>query len=223
MKDRPPVTARGPSPAHLQPADPSDPSDPADLADPLTTALKTAFSRQRNRDLGNAVWVFSWRGATVLPAGTRFPRYWADEIRSQRRSAAFAIPAAHREVHLVARPTGVPSEEHFTVVQAPVPAPGPGQVLVRTTTLATLTIMSELIRGRGELPMRPFDVGACVPGPSIGEVVDAGDSGLRVGDLVSSQTAGWREYAALDAQAVRRLDPGALPNPAAHLSQGAAA
>ncbi|MEK2477303.1 NADP-dependent oxidoreductase [Streptomyces noursei] len=138
-------------------------------------------------------------------------------------SAAFAVPATHREVHLVTRSTGVPSEEHFTVVEVPVPVPGPGQVLVRTTTLAVLTIMSELIRGRGELPMRPFDVGACVPGPGIAEVVDAGDSGLQVGDLVASQTGGWREYAVLDAQAVQRLDPGALPFPAAHLSQGAAA
>ncbi|MFE6685781.1 MDR family NADP-dependent oxidoreductase [Streptomyces sp. NPDC057743] len=136
---------------------------------------------------------------------------------------ARTVPATHREVHLVARPTGLPSEEHFAVVTAPVPVPGPGQALVRTTVLAVLTIMSDLIRGRGELPVPPFDLDACVPGPSIGEVVDAGDSGLKVGDIVSSQAGGWREYAALNASAVQRLDPAALPYPAAHLSQGAAA
>ncbi|MFH8410255.1 MDR family NADP-dependent oxidoreductase [Streptomyces sp. NPDC018019] len=138
-------------------------------------------------------------------------------------TAAPALPATHREVHLTARPAGTPSEEHFTLVTAPTPAPGPGQVLIRTTVLAVPAVLSDLIRGRDDLPMRPFDVGACVPGPSVGEVVDAGDSGLPVGDLVSTQTGGWREYAALDATAVQRLDPRELPYPAAHLNQGAAA
>ncbi len=34
------------------------------------------------------------------------------------------VPATHREIHLVERPTGALIEEHFTVVEAPVPSPG---------------------------------------------------------------------------------------------------
>ncbi|KAA6212124.1 NADP-dependent oxidoreductase [Streptomyces albofaciens JCM 4342] len=138
-------------------------------------------------------------------------------------TAPTALPATHREVHLTARPSGTPSEEHFTLVTAPVPVPGPGQVLIRTTVLGVPVVLSELVRGRDDLPMPPFDLGACVPGPSIGEVVDPGGSGLRVGDLVSTRTGGWREYAALGTDAVQRLDLDALPDPAAHLTQGAAA
>ncbi|MEU3878087.1 NADP-dependent oxidoreductase, partial [Streptomyces sp. NPDC029704] len=138
-------------------------------------------------------------------------------------TAATAVPRTHREVRLAVRPAGAPSEEHFALVEAPVPVPGPGQVLIRNAVLAVPAVLSDLVRGRGHLPMPPVEPGTCVPGPGVGEVVDAGGSTLRPGDLVSSQNSGWREYAAVDARAVHRLDPGALPYPAAHLSQGAAA
>jgi NADPH-dependent curcumin reductase len=40
-----------------------------------------------------------------------------------------ALPS--REIHLVARPVGVPEAAHFAVAENPAPAPGAGEVQVK--------------------------------------------------------------------------------------------
>ncbi len=42
-----------------------------------------------------------------------------------------ALPTVNREWHLVSRPVGWPKPEDFALVEAEVPTPGAGQVLVR--------------------------------------------------------------------------------------------
>lgn len=44
---------------------------------------------------------------------------------------AAVLPSTTREILLAAAPGGLPVSEHFTVMQKPVPVPGPGQVVVR--------------------------------------------------------------------------------------------
>ena len=53
-------------------------------------------------------------------------------------------PTTGREWHLVARPDGWPVPEDFALVEAPVPAPGPGQILVRNEYLS----VDPYMRGR---------------------------------------------------------------------------
>ncbi|MFG3252735.1 MDR family NADP-dependent oxidoreductase [Streptomyces sp. NPDC048172] len=131
------------------------------------------------------------------------------------------VPATHREIRLVARPEGELREEHLKVVEAPVPLPGPGQALVRTRVMSVTAVMRTLMRDDADLPMPPYAVGEPLWGPALGEVVTAPEgSGLEPGATVLSYRAGWREYAAVDADGLERADLDALPDPAAHLSQG---
>ncbi|MER6914507.1 NADP-dependent oxidoreductase [Streptomyces sp. NPDC000594] len=130
-----------------------------------------------------------------------------------------ALPTTHREVRLTARPEGPLRPDHFHTAEVALPEPGPGQVLVRNRLMAVAAIMDTVIRGADGLPVPPAAPGAVPDGPAIGTVVAAPGTGLRPGDLVS-HGRGWREYAVVDAADVERLDPGALPDPAAHLSQG---
>ncbi|MER0245326.1 NADP-dependent oxidoreductase [Streptomyces sp. HSW2009] len=142
------------------------------------------------------------------------------------------VPATHREVRLVERPGAELRTEHFALRTAPVPAPGPGQLLVRNRYMAVVAVMRTLMTD-ADLPMPAYEVDAPLWGPAIGEVVAVGDDavgddaasagarvggGVVVGDLVEHH-ASWREYAAVDAGSVRALDLAALPDPAAHLSQ----
>ncbi|MFT2018406.1 MDR family NADP-dependent oxidoreductase [Streptomyces sp. 796.1] len=139
------------------------------------------------------------------------------------------VPATHREVRLVERPGAELRTEHFALRTAPVPAPGPGQLLVRNRYMAVVAVMRTLMTD-ADLPMPAYEVDAPLWGPAIGEVVAVGDdaagagagasagAGVAVGDLVEHH-ASWREYAAVDAGSVRALDLDALPDPAAHLSQ----
>ncbi|WP_329172343.1 NADP-dependent oxidoreductase [Streptomyces decoyicus] len=132
-----------------------------------------------------------------------------------------AIPAVHREVRLAARVEGDLAPHHFTLAEAPVPKPEPGQVLVRNRVMAVTAAMRTQMAGM-PLPMGSFVPGEALWGSAVGEVVAAPDDGFTPGELVR-HSCGWREFAAVDASRVQRLDPDALPAPAAHLSQGATA
>ncbi|WP_433327362.1 MDR family NADP-dependent oxidoreductase [Spirillospora sp. CA-294931] len=130
-----------------------------------------------------------------------------------------AVPTAHREVRLAARPEGTFRTDHLRVVKAPVPEYGPGQVLVRNRMMSVTAVMRTLMDGDIGLPMPAYEPGQTLWGPAIGEVIASADADLSPGDLVV-HNQGWREYAALEAAEVRRADADSLPDLGAHLSQG---
>ena len=114
-----------------------------------------------------------------------------------------------REIHLASRPEGWPTPANFALVEAPVPIPGPGQVLVRNLVMS----VDPYMRGRMndvKSYMPPFQVGAALDGGAVGEVIAAEAEGLRPGDLVL-HGQGWREYAVLDARTARVVDPDLAP------------
>ncbi|MET7696484.1 NADP-dependent oxidoreductase [Streptomyces sp. NPDC005485] len=131
-----------------------------------------------------------------------------------------SIPATHREVRLASRPKGALSADNFTVVEVPVPDPGPGQVLVRNRMMSVSAALRALLEEQSGLPMPSFQLGQALSGPAIGEVVAAPDGGaLRPGDLVS-HFLGFREYAVVDGSTATPVDLKALPDMVAHLSFG---
>ncbi|MEV0603783.1 NADP-dependent oxidoreductase [Streptomyces sp. NPDC050315] len=135
--------------------------------------------------------------------------------------AAPVHPATHREVRLAARADGALTPDHFTVADTPLPVPAPGTVLVRNRIMAVTAVMRTMMTA-AELPMPSFVPGRALWGAAIGEVVEAPGGGFAPGDLVRHDL-GWREYALVDAARAHRIGPEALPDPAAHLSQGATA
>ncbi|MFG2223847.1 zinc-binding dehydrogenase [Streptomyces sp. NPDC048644] len=125
----------------------------------------------------------------------------------------------YREVRLAARPEGPVTDELFEIVELPVPEPAPGQVLVRNTLMGVAAVMRTLMDESTSVPMPSFGIGEPLNGPAIGEVVAAPGTDLTPGDQVEHHL-GWREYALVDASAVRKITPGLLPDPAGYLSQG---
>ncbi|MDQ0766877.1 MDR family NADP-dependent oxidoreductase [Streptomyces canus] len=136
--------------------------------------------------------------------------------------AAF-LPSATREVRLVTVPEGLPGPEHFAVVAQPLPAPGPGQVLVRNRYFLVFPGLRTLIGGKpGAVPLPPIHAGDVLFGPAVGEVVAAGTgSPLQPGDAVT-HLLGWREHALVAAADCTPVGD-VLPDPVAHLSSGVAA
>ncbi|HEY0699204.1 MAG TPA: NADP-dependent oxidoreductase [Micromonospora sp.] len=114
-----------------------------------------------------------------------------------------------REVRLAGRPTGWPTRDNFTLAEVPVPSPGPGQVVVRNLVMSVDPYMRNRMNDvRSYLP--PFQVGAPLDGGAVGEVVASAADGVKPGDVVL-HGLGWREYALLDAAAVRVVDPALAP------------
>ncbi|MFI0486524.1 zinc-binding dehydrogenase [Actinomadura sp. 9N215] len=133
------------------------------------------------------------------------------------------MPGRSREVQLAVQPDGLPKPEHFAVVEAPMPVPGDGEVLVRNrffhVSPALRTLIGGSVKGAPFPRLRPGDT---LYGKAIAEVMSAPpDAGVQPGDLVQPWL-GWREYAAVPAGQWSPLDD-ALPDPAAHLGQAAIA
>jgi Putative NADP-dependent oxidoreductases len=128
-----------------------------------------------------------------------------------------------REVRLVATPEGLPEAGHLAVVEAPIPVPKPGEVLVRNRWFQVFPSLRTVIAGGVPgAPFPPLHPGDTLFGPAVGEVVAAAegeDGGPRPGDLVFHYQ-GWREYAVVPVSAP---PANALPDPAAYLAPGATA
>jgi NADPH-dependent curcumin reductase CurA len=115
----------------------------------------------------------------------------------------------NREWHLLSRPVGWPKPEDFALVEAEVPTPGDGQVLVRNKYLS----VDPYMRGRmsaAKSYVAPFELGKVMQGGAVGEVVASNAEGIAVGDHVL-HFLGWREYAAVDAKGAVKVDPEAAP------------
>ncbi|CAL9438759.1 NADP-dependent oxidoreductase [Streptomyces sp. enrichment culture] len=120
-----------------------------------------------------------------------------------------ALPSVNRAWHLVSRPVGWPKPEDFALVEAEVPAPRDGQVLVRNLYVS----VDPYMRGRmsaAKSYAAPYELNKPMLGGAVGEVVASHAEGFAVGDRVL-HSFGWREYAALDAKHAVKVDPDAAP------------
>jgi hypothetical protein len=115
----------------------------------------------------------------------------------------------YRRIVLAARPEGEPTPDHFRLETAPVPEPGPGQVLIRILWLS----LDPYMRGRmsaAKSYAKPVEIGAVMEGATVGEVVVSNHPDYAPGDFVLSHS-GWQEYAIADGHTVRKLDPNLAP------------
>lgn len=123
-------------------------------------------------------------------------------------------PILGREIRLSSRPIGEPRAEDFDLVQAEVPAPRDGQVVVRNTWMS----VDPYMRGRmDDAPsyIPPFELGAPLEGSAVGEVVASRADTLPVGSTVA-HFLGWRDYAVLDGADATIVDTELAP-PQAYL------
>jgi NADPH-dependent curcumin reductase CurA len=115
----------------------------------------------------------------------------------------------NRQIVLAARPEGEPKPTDFALVKSPLPAAGPGEVLVRTLWLS----LDPYMRGRmstGRSYAKPTEVGEPMPGQAVGEVVASGDPRFAPGDHVVGQL-GWQTHALARGGALRKVDPDLAP------------
>ena len=114
-----------------------------------------------------------------------------------------------REIHLASRPTGWPTADNFRLVEAELPEPGPGQVVVQNTVMSVDPYMRGRMNDvRSYVP--PYALDAPLDGGAVGEVVASRADTLNVGDAVL-HGLGWREHAVVDANRVRRIDTSQVP------------
>ncbi|WNI22286.1 NADP-dependent oxidoreductase [Streptomyces sp. ITFR-16] len=104
-----------------------------------------------------------------------------------------------RAFHLTGRPDGFPTPDLFSLVESPVPEPGPGQALVENLHLSVDPYHREEMDSG-------WDLYTPLEGRAVGRVTASRDPGLAEGDLVFHRQ-GWRTHALVTAgtSGTRRL------------------
>ncbi|HEV2300572.1 MAG TPA: NADP-dependent oxidoreductase [Stellaceae bacterium] len=115
----------------------------------------------------------------------------------------------NRQVLLKRRPTGMPVAGDFEIVEAPLPEPGEGEVLLRGIYLS----LDPYMRGRlsaARSYAKPVEVGAVIEGRVVGEVAASRNPAFREGDYAMGGY-GWQLYSAVKAAGLLQLDPKEAP------------
>jgi len=117
--------------------------------------------------------------------------------------------AAGTRILLAARPVGEPKENDFRIEPMEVPAPRPGEMLLRTLWLS----LDPYMRGRmSDAPSyaKPVEIGQVMEGRTVAEVVASNKDGFSAGDIVLSPH-GWQTHAVSDGRGLRKIDPALAP------------
>ena len=119
------------------------------------------------------------------------------------------MPFTGKEVHLVARPVGEPEPTDFALVEATVPDPVDGQLVVRNGWISVDPYMRGRMNDvRSYVP--PFQLDRPMDGGAVGTVVASASPDVPVGAVVL-HGLGWRQYALLDARSARVVDAERVP------------
>jgi NADPH-dependent curcumin reductase len=117
-----------------------------------------------------------------------------------------------RQVHLVSRPAGEPTDDNFKLVTVELPALTDGQVLVQHHYLS----LDPYMRGRmndAKSYAQPQPLNTTMIGGTVGQVVESRHPKFAVGDAVVGM-GGWAEHSVVDANqvgALRKVDAKSIP------------
>ena len=105
-----------------------------------------------------------------------------------------------RQIVLARRPSGVPVAEDFALIEAPMPRPDPGEMLVRMRVGSLDPAIRGFLDDRPSY-LPPVALGAPIAGMSLGEVVESNNAAWPVGTLVRA-FATWSDHYVIGADAL---------------------
>lgn len=114
--------------------------------------------------------------------------------------------SVNRQVLVTERPRFVtPTANVFTVVSAPKPVAGDGQILIRTTWLGLDAYLYGRVK-QVSSQAKPVPLGGVMVGPAVGRVEVSNHPNFAVGEIVHGFW-GWRDYYVSDGSRVAKVDP----------------
>jgi NADPH-dependent curcumin reductase CurA len=116
---------------------------------------------------------------------------------------------ASREIRLVARPQGFPSEDLFELGEVPVPEPADGQVVIRNAYFSVDPYMRPRMNDVRSY-VAPFTLGEAMTGGAVGRIEVSRHPGFAEGEWVV-HGLGWREWALSDGHGMQPVDTSVAP------------
>jgi NADPH:quinone reductase len=115
----------------------------------------------------------------------------------------------NRKILFASRPTGMPDESNFKLIEENIPEIQEGEVLVKTLYLS----VDPYMRGRmsdAKSYAKPYEVGEPFLGGMVGKVVESKNARFEAGQYVEGRLE-WAEYNVSDGSSIRKINPGLAP------------
>jgi len=119
------------------------------------------------------------------------------------------MPERNRQVLLKRRPEGMPVPGDFDIVDAALPEPKEGEVLLRGIYLSLDPYMRGRISGVRSYA-KPTEIGDVIEGRVVGQVARSNHPDFREGDYAMGGY-GWQLYSAVPGSGLLKLDPAEAP------------
>ncbi len=116
----------------------------------------------------------------------------------------------NRQFVLARRPSGMPVDADFHLIESPLPVPATGEVLLRARYLS----VDPYMRGRMNASKSyapPVEIGGLMVGAGVAEIIESKNPDFAAGDIVANPLMGWQEYAVSNGLGLRRVDPAVAP------------
>ncbi len=120
-----------------------------------------------------------------------------------------ATPTVNRQFVLASRPSGLPEESNFKLIETPIPELKDGEFLARAMYLS----VDPYMRGRisqAKSYAAGVEIGGLMVAGGVARVVESKNANFAVGDVVDVYM-GWQEYVISNGRGIRKLDPSAAP------------
>ena len=115
--------------------------------------------------------------------------------------------STYTSINLVARPTPGPiTADLFEVVEKPIPAAGPGEILIKQTHMSLDPAMIGWMSPDPESYIPPVALGDVMRSSGLGTVIESNHPDFVVGDTVRGMT-GWAEYLTSNGQGISKVPP----------------
>jgi len=109
-----------------------------------------------------------------------------------------------------------PAASDIAIIEMPRPDCPEGGVVVKLSALSLDPYVGTRLRGKHMGEPAPVPMRDAIPAHGVGQISASRISAFREGDWVHTTEAGWRDYAALPAESVRKIDVAGM-DPAVHL------
>src|SRR6266853_2508190 len=115
----------------------------------------------------------------------------------------------NKQILLVSRPPGMPTLDNFSIVDAEVPEPKDGEVLLRSRFLSVDPYMRGRMRDQKSY-VPPFALNEVIAGGVVAEVIESRTPAFQPSNIVTG-LLGWRLYSDARAEGLRKVDPNIAP------------
>jgi NADPH-dependent curcumin reductase CurA len=119
------------------------------------------------------------------------------------------MSSVNRQFVLASRPTGIPEESNFKLIETPIPDLKDGEFLARAMYLS----VDPYMRGRisqAKSYAAGVEIGGVMVAGGVARVVQSKNPNFAVGDIVDPYM-GWQEYVVSSGRGLRKLDPKVAP------------